>query len=143
MHPFMSGLVGHLIDIGFCHVPSICVPPQATDGGISKTFTDLFSLPWLSHCVEVSLLLLCGCHRGCLSRWKLACRAQRLAFDNFLFLSLPGLLVRLSVRLFWLCLLWGFRSRTLACYSGYACECSNMMTLGGFRGPCHFLPSVC
>ena len=62
-HPFVSGPVGHLMDMGLCDVPSICVPPQATDGGISYTFTDLFSLLCLSHCVEVSLFTLCSCHR--------------------------------------------------------------------------------
>ena len=63
LHPFVSGLLGHLIDMGFCHVPSICAPPQAADGGISYTFTDLFSPLWLLHCVEVSLFTLCSCHR--------------------------------------------------------------------------------
>ena len=54
------------------------------------SFSELFSLLWLSHCVEVSLLPRC-CRVG---RWHVVHNA---VLDNFLLFSLRGLLVRLSV----------------------------------------------
>ena len=63
-HSLVRWLVGHRIDVGLGHVSGGCIPPKTPCGGVSHTVTELTSLLWLSHCVDVSLLLLCSCHRG-------------------------------------------------------------------------------
>ena len=62
-HSLVRGLVVHIINMGFGHVSSMCIPPQASGGCVSKTVTELISLLWLSQCVDVSFLPLCCCHR--------------------------------------------------------------------------------
>ena len=54
-HSLVRWLVGHLIDVGLVHVSSIFFLREP-GGGVSHTVTELFSLLWLSHCVDVSLL---------------------------------------------------------------------------------------
>ena len=64
-HSLVRWLVGHLIDVGLGHVSSICMPPQASQWWWSlKPSPNCSHCFWLSHCVDVSVLPLCSCHRG-------------------------------------------------------------------------------
>ena len=131
-HPLVSALVCHLIDVGHSYVSSICTPPAGSLIVVSRMPSPNGSrLPWLSHCVDVSLLPLRnyrrgGCHAG---GWHVVHEA--VAPENYLFLSQRGLLIRLSLLPFLsccgVCPLW-FWLHYSSMYSGYACVHSNMMT---------------
>ena len=137
-------LVGHLIDVGFGHMPSICFPPQAPGGGVPRTVTELFSLLWSFHCVDVSLLFLCSCHRdGCHARgWHVVHEAARLTTIYF-----PAVFVSALVEAACLVVLWYVCTANLAPllvhFSGCVCVHSNVMTSWWVCGPCHFLPFLC
>ena len=111
-HPFVSGPVGATSSTwasvtcpAFAYLRKL---PMVVSRILSPNCSHYFGyrIAWKFRSSPCVVAIGCACHAG----RKLACRAQRLAFDNFLFFSLPGLLVRLSVSLFWSCLLWVFAS---------------------------------